>query len=160
MAAIAHELLDASPLCAIASVTPRGRAHVNTAYFAWTRAFDLVWLSDPEAAHSRNIRANGTVAIAVYDSAQSWDRPDRGIQLFGAARELAGATVRRWEAVYADRFPEYGDVTAYRFYRFRPRRLKVFDESTLGAGVFVTADVGAEGRLQWRRTEVYAANEP
>ena len=34
----------------------------------------------------------------------------------------------------------------------------MFDESTLGAGVFVTADVAAEGRLQWRRTEVYAAN--
>lgn len=160
MAAIAHELLDASTLCAIASVTPRGRAHVNTAYFAWTPTFELVWLSDPEAAHSRNIRADGTVAIAVYDSAQSWGGADRGIQLFGAARELAGGAVRRWEAVYADRFPEYGDVTAYRLYRFRPRRLKVFDESTLGAGIFVTADVAGEGRLQWRRTEVYAANEP
>ena len=27
----------------------------------------------------------------------------------------------------------------YRFYRFRPRRLKVFDERALGSGVFVTA---------------------
>jgi uncharacterized protein YhbP (UPF0306 family) len=57
-------------LCAIATVSPGNRAHVNTAYFAWSREFELVWLSEPAARHSRNLRANSTAAIAVYDSSQ------------------------------------------------------------------------------------------
>ena len=160
MSAIARDLLDASPLCAIATVTARGHAHVNTAYFAWSPELDLVWLSEAQARHSRNIRSNGTVAIAVYDSSQSWGTPDRGIQLFGSAREVERAAEREAETLYRERFPDHGRVALsapYRFYRFRTRRLKLFDEHALGAAVFVTARVGARGSLAWERTEIYSA---
>lgn len=157
MATVARRLLDASTLCAIATIGPGSRAHVNTAYFAWSPNFDLVWLSEPNARHSRNIRANGAVAIAVYDPTQIWGKPDRGIQLFGTAREVADADAQRCEALYAGRFYDYRqeDLSAYRFYRFRPRRLKLFDERALGGPVFVTARVAASGRLGWERTEIY-----
>lgn len=157
MAAIARALLDASPLCAIATVAAGSRAHINTAYFAWSREFELVWLSEPQARHSRNIRTNGAVAIAVYDSNQSWGKPDRGIQLFGSAREVEGAAIRHAETLYEKRFPDYRqfDLSPYRLYRFRPRRLKLFDEQALGTGVFVTAKLAGRGRLTWERTEVY-----
>src|SRR6266498_463695 len=107
MTAIARELLDASPVCAIATVTSGGHAHVNTAYFAWSPEYDLVWLSEPRAKHSRNVRASNTVAVAVYDSRQVWGRPDRGIQLFGSAREADGADLESVEELYAKRFPAY-----------------------------------------------------
>jgi uncharacterized protein YhbP (UPF0306 family) len=153
----ARRLLDGSTLCAIATVSPGNRAHVNTAYFAWSREFDLVWLSEPAARHSRNLRANSTAAIAVYDSSQSWEKPDRGIQLFGSAREVAAPAARPAERVYARRFPEsaQADLSPYRFYRFRPSRMKLFDEAALGAGVFVTATVRSGGRIAWERTEIY-----
>jgi uncharacterized protein YhbP (UPF0306 family) len=155
---LTRELLGTSSLCAIASVSPGGRAHVNTAYFAAGPELELVWLSEPEARHSRNLRANPTVAIAVYDSMQSWGAPDRGIQLFGSARDVRGAVIEDCEALYQSRFPAYRevDLPAYRFYRFRPRRLKLFDELELGPAVFVTAKVGAGGRSAWERTEVYS----
>lgn len=155
--AMARQLLNASSLCAIATVAPASRAHVNTAYFAWNQDFDLIWLSEPGAKHSRNIRKNDTVAIAVYDSSQSWGTPDRGIQLFGTAREVEGADAQGPEALYAKRFPEYRqeDLGAFRFYVFRPRRLKLFDERTLGAGVFITASITSQRRLAWERTEIY-----
>ena len=157
MTALARELLNASPLCAIATVAPRSRAHVNTAYFAWSPEFDLVWLSKSRAKHSRNIRANDTVAVAVYDSSQVWGEPDRGLQLFGSAREVEGASAKDSQALYAKRFPDYrpGDLSAYRFYRFHPRRLKIFDERALGTGVFVTASITGERRLAWERTEIF-----
>jgi uncharacterized protein YhbP (UPF0306 family) len=153
MARTARSLLDASTLCAIATVGSDGRAHVNTAYFAWSPTFELVWMSEPRARHSRNIRANASAAIAVYDSSQSWGRPDRGIQLHGSAREAADEV----DSTYAERFPDFrpGELGAYRFYRFRPRRLKLFDEQELGPGWFVTARVAAGGRLEWERTEIY-----
>jgi uncharacterized protein YhbP (UPF0306 family) len=157
LVAVAWELLNAAPLCAIATMAPGGRAWVNTAYFAWTSEFDLVWLSEPRATHSRNIRTNGSAAIAVYDSSQSWAAPDRGIQLFGSALELEQVGLQDAVSLYQTRFAESRetDLSAYRVYRFRPRRLKLFDELELGAGVFVTARVGRRGRLTWERTDVY-----
>ena len=158
MAMIGRSLLDASPLCAISTVSGN-QAHVNTAYFAWGAGFRLVWLSEPSAKHSRNLRANRTAAIAVFDSHQVWGKPDRGIQLFGSARELNGDAAEAADRTYASRFPEYRreDNSAYLFYELRPRSLKLFDERALGRGVFVSARVAAAGDLAWQRTEVYRA---
>lgn len=153
---MAGSLLDATTLCAIGTVTPRGGAYVHTAYFAWSPEFDLFWLSDLDAEHSRNLRADPTAAIAVFDSTQSWGGSDRGIQLFGSARETRGSVTRDAERTYATRFPAYepGDLREYRFYRFRPRKMKLFDEAALGGGVFVTASV-RKGLVAWERTEIY-----
>jgi hypothetical protein len=153
---VAQRLLDASTLCAIATVSPGKRAHVNTAYFAWTPSLGVVWLSDPAARHSRNLQAGSTAAIAVYDSAQSWGEPDRGLQLFGSAREVGPSARSEAERDYVRRFPHFAaaDPSEMSFYRFRPSRLKLFDERALGAGVFVSATVGRGGRVAWERTEI------
>jgi uncharacterized protein YhbP (UPF0306 family) len=152
LATLAERLLDASTLCAIATVTPEGLAHVNTAYFAWSPAFEIVWLSEPGARHSANLAANPSASVAVYDSRQSWGRADRGIQLFGSARELEEAT----SPAYERRFPAFraSRFASYRFYVLRPSRLKLFDETELGAATFVTARV-EDGSLAWESTEVY-----
>ena len=154
---VARRLLDASTLCAISTVSRHGRAHVNTVYFAWSSTFQLVWLSAPEATHSKNLRSNPSAAVAVYDSTQTWGGPDRGIQLVGTARELSSRTATAAEELYAQRFPAYTDTdpAGYRFYRFNPRRLKVFDEQALGGGVFVTALVRRGGDLEWAGTDLY-----
>lgn len=157
LAEVAQRLLDASTLLALATVRQDRTAYVNTAYFAWSETLELVWISHPDALHSRNIRTNATAAVAVYDSTQSWGRPDRGIQLFGTALEVDEATVAFARALYANRFPDYRpeDVPAYRLYAFRPQRVKLFDERELGAGRFVSAVVNGNGRLKWEATEVY-----
>jgi uncharacterized protein YhbP (UPF0306 family) len=156
---LARRLLNASPLCAISTVSADGRAHVNTAYFAFSASFDIVWLSAPEAHHSRNLRRRPSVAIAVYDSAQKWGGSDRGIQIFGNARELAGRSAREAERVYGRRFKSYvrDELSAYRFYRLRPTRLKLFDERELGGATFVTARITRGGTLRWERTESYVS---
>jgi len=157
LAAIARRLLKAAPLCAISTVDADGRAHINTAYFAWSPAFEIVWLSAPEARHSRNIRQRPSVGIAVFDSRQHWGGSDRGIQLFGTAWEVTGRAARDAERLYGKRFKAYSadELDAYRLYRFRPRTLKLFHERELGGGTFVTAKVARSGRLAWERTESY-----
>jgi uncharacterized protein YhbP (UPF0306 family) len=153
LADVARELLGAARLCAISTVGSSGRAYVNTAYFAWSESFDVVWISEPHARHSRNLRANDSAAIAVFDSRQTWGKPDRGIQLFGSAREGGDDA----ERIYSARFPEYRreEMPAYRAYMFRPRRVKLFDERALGVATFVTARVVRDGTLTWERTERY-----
>ena len=152
----AFRLLDASPLCAISTVGPRIIAHIHTAYFVWNRDFEIFWLSDPAAKHSRNIRARPSTEISVFDSHQVWGQPDRGIQLFGSTRQLPATQIAPAESLYATRFPGYAtpDLRAYRFYRFRSERLKVFDEAVFGAGVFVTATIHSGQPLIWERTDI------
>jgi uncharacterized protein YhbP (UPF0306 family) len=154
--AMTRRLLDQSTLCAIATVSSASRAYVNTAYFAWSDRFDIVWLSAPEAHHSRNIHANPSAAVAVYDSTQPWGKSDRGMQLFGRARELRGRDAAAARRLYAARFKAFqSDLDAYRFYRLRPSRIKLFDEHALGGATWVTVAVGADGRLRWVTTETY-----
>ncbi len=134
---------------------------MNTAYFAWSSRFELVWLSAPEAHHSRNLRWHPSTAIAVFDTDQTWGGRDRGIQLFGTGSEARGAAKRDAERLYARRFKQYesGSLEAYRFYRFRPREIKLFHEQLIGGGMFVTATVGRDGALHWQRTEEYQAED-
>ncbi len=153
LAAIARRLLDESKLCAIATVSSGGRAHINTAYFAWGTRYEIVWLSAPDATHSRNVRATGSAAVAVFRSTQTWGGSDRGIQVFGRARELRGPLSLEAERLYAKRFRAYeGDLPAFRFYRLATRRMKLFDERVLGGGTFVTVSV-QRGRVKWEKTE-------
>lgn len=155
LAAIARRLLEESKLCAIATVSPGGGAHVNTAYFTWSPDFEIVWLSAPDARHSRNVRANGAAAVAVFRSTQTWGGSDRGIQVFGRARELRGRASLEAERLYAKRFRAYeGDLPAFRFYRLATRRMKLFDERVLGGGTFVTLSV-QHGRVKWEKTESF-----
>lgn len=157
LAAVARDLLEASTLCAIATVTSAGTPYINTAYFAFAADFRLVWLSHPDAAHSRNIQATGAAAVAVYDSTQAWGKPDRGVQVFGAARNVTGSAADDVDSLYAHRFSDYQhrDFGAYRFYVLTPDRMKLFDECELGAGRFVFARAGARGDLVWEMTEIY-----
>ena len=155
LAALATSLLRGSKLCAIATVNSDGGAHVNTAYFAYGEDFALVWCSAPQARHSRNVRERPRIAITVFDSTQTWGREDRGIQLFGTARELARGAAADAVRLYVKRFPDATDIAqTYRFYRFRPRRVKLFDERRFGGATWVTARI-AGGLLAWQRTERY-----
>ena len=153
---VARRLMNASPLCALATVSPGGRPHINHMYFAWSGRFELVWISDPGSRHSRNLLANSSAAVTIYDSHQTWGRPDRGIQMFGAANAVTGRAAGQAERAYSARFPSYDPSTAesYPFYRFRPREVKLFYERVLGGGTLVTAKVSGEG-LAWVRTEVF-----
>src|SRR5438552_13731820 len=42
---VARRLMNASPLCALATVSPGGRAHINHMYFAWSDRFEVIWIS-------------------------------------------------------------------------------------------------------------------
>jgi uncharacterized protein YhbP (UPF0306 family) len=155
--ALARDLLDASTLCAIATVASGERAYVNTAYFAWSDDFQLVWLSEPRAGHSRNLDRNPSAAIAVYDSHQKWGEADRGLQLFGRAKRAEAAAAEVGAARYTQRFASFdpAGLSAYAFYVFRPSRLRLFDERALGAATFVTARVNRSGATTWEKTEIY-----
>jgi uncharacterized protein YhbP (UPF0306 family) len=144
--------MDASPLCALATVSAGGRAHINHMYFAFTDRYEVVWISDPDSVHSRNLTRNSSAAVTIYASNQVWGRPDRGIQLFGTA-----GTTNSKDSVraYGRRFKDFDpDANELPVYRFRARTVKLFDERSLAAGTIVSARVTRDG-LTWLKTEVW-----
>ena len=154
---VARRLLDAARLCAIAT-KDRGDAYVNTAYFAWTARLEIVWISSEEARHSRNLRADPTCAIAVFDTHQTWGGNDRGIQLFGRARLARGRARTNAKRAYGKRFRAYDpkENAGLPPYVFTPTLVKLFHEGEFGGATWVVARVRS-GRLVWQRTERYDA---
>lgn len=149
-------ILRENQLCSMSTITPEGLAHVNTAYFCYSPTLDVFFLSDPSSLHCRNVQRNSTMAMAIFRSDQPWNRPGRGIQMFGTCAQARGGKVGEATALYAKRFAAYRrhlqgtretdrriakGLRAYRFYRFLPSSVKIMDESAFGGGVFVVADV-------------------
>jgi uncharacterized protein YhbP (UPF0306 family) len=148
--------MNAAPLCALATTSPGGKPHINHMYFAWAGRFDIFWISYADSIHSRNLARNPSAAVTVYSSNQTWGRPDRGIQLFGSAKEVTGRAAGDAAAAYAARFKAFDpDADDLPLYRFRPRTIKMFDERSLDPGTLVTARV-TRGGPSWVKTQVFA----
>ncbi len=139
-------ILRANVLCSMATVR-NSLAHINTAYFCYSPDLELFFLSDPRSTHARNLGANPAMAMAVFSSNQVWGQPDAGLQFFGRCVEARGHFARQAQRLYVRRFRDYdaSGLQEYRFYRFVPQRVKIFDERALGGGIFVVVRVMRRG---------------
>lgn len=144
-------VLEGTGLCAWATVTEQGRAHINIGYFAESADLQFYLLSHPASLHCRNLATNASMAVAVFVSPQDWTAPGRGIQLFGSCMEVGADDEREAERVYEHRYAAYAQWKAalkpgdpagqFRFYRFVPERVKILDEAEFGDAVFVQAKI-------------------
>src|SRR4030081_1824457 len=82
---LARRLMNAAPLCALATASPGGRPHINHMYFAWSGPFEVFWISDPDSRHSRNLVDTPSAAIKKEDEHETEDRPDQEKQVGGRA---------------------------------------------------------------------------
>jgi general stress protein 26 len=145
------QTLEKTSLCSLATVNPDGQSHICHVYFAHSPTLELYFLSDPESRHCTNLKTNSSMAVSVFDSTQRWGGRDRGIALYGTCRATSGRDAKKAEQVYARRFQTYArwrstlksndEAQGLRFFRFAPKRVKIFDETKLGAGVFVVGSV-------------------
>lgn len=155
-----RRILGEVVLCSIATVARFHRAHINTAYFAFSDALELFFLSHPGSLHCRNLGENPSIALTVFSSAQRWTDPGRGLQLFGRCRQATGRHAETAGRLYGQRFPSYKTWketvaretigSAYRLYRCAVSRLKIHDEREFGDGVFVEATVNRKRELSNR----------
>jgi uncharacterized protein YhbP (UPF0306 family) len=102
-----ERLLAENELCSIASITAKGRAHINTVYFCYSGELELYFLSHPKALHCQNILSNPSMAIAIFPSNQTWGKPDRGLQLFGICKQAPEQAARKADKLYGKCFAEY-----------------------------------------------------
>ncbi len=119
------DIVRENVLCSIATVTPDGRPHINTAYFCYSEQLELYFLSHPRSLHCQNLSANSAAAMTIFSSSQQWGKCDVGLQLVGTGLPAEGADGKKAEELYTNRFSEYacwkaspsGVGSEYRFYR-------------------------------------------
>ena len=144
-------LLEENALCSLATVTPRGSAYVHTAYFAYSDALELFFYSYPDSQHAKNIRKNPSMAATIFSPSQTWGVPGRGMQLFGTCQEAQQSLEEKAELLYGRRFKRFKSWMEnqkrsegrylLRPYRFLPERIKLFDNSVFGSGLYVVSSV-------------------
>ena len=128
LAAVAREIIDANRYLTLATADGDGRPWAAPVWYANEGYTDFLWVSRPEARHSRNLASRPGLAIVIFDSTV----PVGGAQAVyveALAEELSGAERERGIAIYSRRSQAHGagewrgaDVIApapHRLYRAR-----------------------------------------
>lgn len=98
----ARALVDASSYLTVATSDAEGAPWVSPVWFAHEDYRAFLWMSQPEARHSRNIAMRGEVAIVLFDSTVSPDQR-RAVYVEAAAAVVPDAELEAAVAVYAAR---------------------------------------------------------
>lgn len=147
------DLLMANEVGALAS-TKGDQAHINTAYFVYSSAMQLYFLSQPTDVHTGNIAANPSVAVAIWSTPEKWGENLQGIQIFGRCEELRlGSEMISAMALFVKRFPafksimkrpgEFRDGVSSRMFVVRPNRARLLDEPRFGRRNYVELSLDA-----------------
>ena len=88
-------LLAAIRYMTLATADEEGRPWSSPVWFAAPTPSELLWVSDPNARHSRNIAARPEVAIVVFDSTVP-ENAGWGLYMEATAAETDTADVERF----------------------------------------------------------------
>jgi nitroimidazol reductase NimA-like FMN-containing flavoprotein (pyridoxamine 5'-phosphate oxidase superfamily) len=130
-------IVDANLYLTLATADASGRPWATPVWFAHVGYRDFLWVSDPQAGHSRNIAVRPEVGIVIFDSHQPTGSGE-GVYMEAVAAELAGSELDAAIEAFSRRSEEQGapawtraDVEAparHRLYRARVTQHYVNDE--------------------------------
>ena len=89
-AAIARAIIDSNLYMVLGTADQDGRPWVSPVYYAPATYREYLWVSSPDAKHSRNLATRAEVSIVIFDSSVPI-YTGRGVYMFAAAQELAAA---------------------------------------------------------------------
>ncbi len=125
---VARRILGSNMYMTIATAGEDGRPWVSPVWYAPATDSELLWVSRPEARHSRNIALRPEVAIVIFDSTVLFGGAE-ALYLEATADQLSGDELVDAIAAYSERSQAFGagawepaDVlppAAFRLYRAR-----------------------------------------
>ena len=89
LAARGRAIVDASLYMVLATADEAGRPWATPVYYAPSAYRDFLWVSEPDARHSRNLAERGDLGIVIFDSTAPIDT-GHGVYMSATARELTG----------------------------------------------------------------------
>ena len=105
--AIAREIIDRSLYMVIATADPSGQPWASPVYFAPSGYRDFVWVSEPDATHSLNLRDRREVGIVIFDSSVAIGK-GQGAYVLGVARELPAHETAEGIKIFSKRSVGHG----------------------------------------------------
>lgn len=145
-----REIMGSNRLLSMATV--RGsEPHINTAFYCFDEELNIFILTPPNTVHGQNLEEKDSVAVDIHDSHQEWVDDKQGLQIFGSARKVDESD----EALrlYTEMFSAMEDVASgvqelaqldSIFYKFKPERIKVFDEPRFGTETWIKVKIREE----------------
>ena len=107
---------------------------IASVYFTFDKDLNLYFLSDPKTLHAQQIIKNSKVAVAIADSHQDINKPKRGLQLFGIAKQISGlAKIKFALQLWKDGLRVVNPKLTYQavkesMFKITPKRIKLFDQ--------------------------------
>jgi predicted pyridoxine 5'-phosphate oxidase superfamily flavin-nucleotide-binding protein len=133
---VARAVLDENRYVVLGTADRGGTPWVTPVFYTLSGYREVIWMSSPEARHSRNLAERPDVSLVVYDSRVE---PGDGMAVYmcGVAAEVTGEAVAAVAAAYGDaalpkggRRVRPGEVTGdgiYRMYRATIREHWILD---------------------------------
>lgn len=100
--ALARRIVEANMYMTIATADRDGRPWVSPVWYAPLTTTEVLWVSAPEARHSRNIADRPEVAIVIFDSTVPVGAAE-ALYLEAVADELSGESLESAIAAYSER---------------------------------------------------------
>jgi|SRR3990172_2423026 len=123
-------LLSETRALTLATLDPDGRPRATPLFFAFDEQAALIFLSDRETQHCRNLKRDPSVAAALYPEVSDWHEL-RGLQIQGVASVVPVADRGSALSLYTARFAFVGAlaevVARSEVYRLSPTWVRLVD---------------------------------
>jgi nitroimidazol reductase NimA-like FMN-containing flavoprotein (pyridoxamine 5'-phosphate oxidase superfamily) len=105
-AAVTRAVIDANRFMTLATADRKGVPWASPVWYAPEDHRRFLWISDPEARHSRNLAERPEAAIVIFDShtTGTWT----SVYMWALAEELTGAELERGAELFSSRSVEQG----------------------------------------------------
>ena len=105
--ATARRLIDGAMYLTLATADGDGRPWASPLWFAPAGYAEFLWVSDPEARHSRNLATRPQVAIVIFDSTVRIGAAE-AVYVEAVAEQLSGSELEHAIAIYSARSKAVG----------------------------------------------------
>ena len=138
-AQLARGIIDANLYMTLATADQEGRPWASPVYYAVDGYREFVWVSAPDATHSRNLAARPQIAIVIFDSTQRINT-GRGVYMSARAEPVADPEIDRALEIFSERSVAHGGEVWTRAHlephdRFRLYRATASAYSIIGPGM-------------------------
>jgi nitroimidazol reductase NimA-like FMN-containing flavoprotein (pyridoxamine 5'-phosphate oxidase superfamily) len=105
--AVARAIIEENLYLVLGTADRDGRPWVTPVYYAPASPREFLWVSRPDATHSRNLEARKDVSIVIFDSSVPIST-GQGVYMSGTAEELSGEAAEEAIEVFSRRSLAHG----------------------------------------------------
>ena len=136
--AAARAVIDSNSYMTLGTADESGLPWVTPVWFAHSGYREFLWVSSPEARHSRNLEARPEVSIVIFDSQVSPGDAE-AVYVSGKAAELSGEELESGVEVFSRKseaagLPAYSRADIQEPARLRLYRAAATEHFALGEG--------------------------